>query len=103
MRIGMCKKKILLIENPINFKKKLHHGKYIKIYKQKYGEYEVTSRQFKFSHRIRLLLKSFKISYSYGILVFALKFMDFLCIYIGSLSASLDKNVAIDRPSTKKW
>jgi glycosyltransferase involved in cell wall biosynthesis len=103
MTIAMYNKKIKLIEDPINLKKKLHHGKYLKLYKKKYGDSPVAKRQFGFMYRTKLLLNSFKMSYWYGPVVFALKFLDFVFFYLGSISRTEVDDRPLSRPASKKW
>jgi glycosyltransferase involved in cell wall biosynthesis len=90
LNIHTSNKKIWLIANPLDIKKKLHHGKYFKIYKKKYDG-QVVRRQFSFSYRAKLLTKSLKISLPYGLAALVLKFLDFLFFYIGRLSSYLGK------------
>jgi glycosyltransferase involved in cell wall biosynthesis len=84
LKIGTCQKKIYLMEKPINLAKKLHHTKYIRLYKEKYSDKKVITRQFSFRYRFKLLLKAFKISYPYGFLIFVIKFLEMLCYCVGS-------------------
>jgi glycosyltransferase involved in cell wall biosynthesis len=84
LKIGTCQKKLYLMENPMNLAKKFHHTKYIRHYKEKYGNEKVITRQFSFRYRFKLLLKAFKISYPYGFLIFMIKFLEMLCYYVGS-------------------
>jgi glycosyltransferase involved in cell wall biosynthesis len=91
-KIGTCQKKIYLLEKPINLGKKFHHGKYLKLYKQKYYEKEkVATKQYNLRYRFRLLSKAFKVSYSYGSLLFIIKFLEVLSLYLGSLSSVISK------------
>jgi glycosyltransferase involved in cell wall biosynthesis len=82
LQIHTSNKKIWLIGNPLDIKKKLHHGRYFKMYKKKYDS-QAVRRQFSFSYRAKLLTKSLKISLPYGSAVLVLKFLDFLFFYIG--------------------
>jgi glycosyltransferase involved in cell wall biosynthesis len=85
-KIGSCQKKIYLLEKPVNLGKKFHHGKYLKLYKQKYYEKEkVATKQYNLRYRFRLLFKAFKVSYSNGSLLFIIKFLEMLSLYLGSL------------------
>jgi glycosyltransferase involved in cell wall biosynthesis len=85
-KIGTSQKKIYLLEKPINLGKKFHHGKYLKLYKQKYYEKEkVATKQYNLGYRFRLLFKAFKVSYSYGSFLFIIKFLEMLSLYLGSL------------------
>lgn len=89
-KIGTCKKKIYLLEKPINLGKKFHHGKYLKLYKRKYYEKEkVATRQYSLRYRVKLLFKAFKVSYSYGSLLFMIKFLEMLSLYLGSLWSAI--------------
>jgi glycosyltransferase involved in cell wall biosynthesis len=90
LQIHTSNKKIWLIANPLDIKKKLHHGKYFKMYKEKYDS-QVLRRQFSFSYRAKLLTESLKISLPHGSAVLALKFLDFLFFYIGRISSYLGK------------
>jgi glycosyltransferase involved in cell wall biosynthesis len=90
LQIHTSFKKIWLIGNPLDFRKKLHHGKYFKIYKKKYNS-QVDRRQLSFSYRAKLLTKSFKISLPYGSAVLVLKFLDFLFFSIGRISSSFGR------------
>lgn len=90
LRTHTTNKKIWLIANPLDIKKKLHHGKYFKMYKEKYDN-QVVRRQFSFSYRAKLLTKSLKISLPYGSAALGLKFLDFLFFYIGRISSYLGK------------
>jgi glycosyltransferase involved in cell wall biosynthesis len=89
LQIHKSDKKIWLIGNPLDIKKKLHHGKYFKMYKKKYDS-QVVRRQFSFTYRVKLLTKSVKISLPYGSAVLVLKFLDFLFFYIGRISSYLE-------------
>jgi hypothetical protein len=82
--------KIWLMANPLDIKKKLHHGKYLKMYKKKYDS-QILQRQFNFSYRAKLLIKSLEISLPYGSVAIALKFLDFLFFYIGRISSYFGK------------
>ena len=90
LHIHRSNKKIWLTGNPLDIRKKLHHGRYFKIYKKKYDS-QVVRRQFSFGYRIKLLTKSLKISLPYGSVVLFLKFLDFLFFYIGRISSYLGK------------
>lgn len=90
LRIHTSNKKIWLIANPLDIKKKLHHGKYFKMYKEKYDS-QVVRRQFSFNYRAKLLTKSLKISLPYGSAALVLKFLDFLFFYIGRISSYLGR------------
>lgn len=90
LNIHTSNKKIWLTANPLDIKKKLHHGKYFKVYKKKYDSL-VVRRQFSFSYRAKLLIKSLKISLPYGSAALVLKFLDFLVFSIGRLSSYLGK------------
>jgi glycosyltransferase involved in cell wall biosynthesis len=90
MQIHASNKKIWLIANPLDIKKKLHHGKYFKMYKEKYDS-QVVQRQFSLSYRMKLLTRSLKISLPYGSAVLVLKFLDFLFFYIGRISSYIGK------------
>jgi glycosyltransferase involved in cell wall biosynthesis len=90
LRIYTSKKKIWLIGDALDIRKKLHHGKYFKMYKEKYDS-QVVRRQFSFSYRAKLLTKSLKISLPYGLAVLVLKFLDFLFFNIGRISSHLGK------------
>lgn len=90
MRIHTSNKKIWLIANPLDIKKKLHHGKYFKMYKKKYDG-QIVRRQFSFTYRAKLLTKSLKISLPYGSAAIVLKFLDFLFFSIGRVSSYLGK------------
>lgn len=90
LNIHISNKKIWLIANPLDIKKKLHHGKYFKTYKKKYDG-QVVQRQFSFSYRAKLLTKSLKISLPYGLGAIVLKFLDFLFFSIGRISSYLGK------------
>lgn len=90
LHIHTSNKKIWLIANPLDIKKKLHHGKYFKMYKKKYDS-QIVQRQFSFSYRAKLLTKSLKISLPYGSVAIALKFLDFLFFYIGRISSYFGK------------
>jgi glycosyltransferase involved in cell wall biosynthesis len=85
-KIGACQKKIYLLEKPVNLGKKFHHGKYLRLYKDKYYEKEkLATKQYNIQYRVKLLLRAFRTSYSYGFLVFVIKFLEVLSFYLGSL------------------
>lgn len=90
-RVGTCQKKIYLMEKPVNLGKKLHHGKILKQYKEKYEASKVVGEQFNFRHRFKLLKKAFEISYAYGLLVFIIKFIETFSLYIGSTWSAFSK------------
>ena len=90
LRIHTSNKKIWLIGNPLDIKKKLHHGKYFKIYKKKYDS-QVIRRQFSLGYRIKLLTRSLKISLPHGLAVLVLKFLDYVFFSIGRISSYLGK------------
>lgn len=90
LRIQTSNKKIWLIGNPLDIKKKLHHGKYFKIYKKKYDS-QVVRRQFSLGYRIKLLTRSLKISLPHGLAVLVLKLLDFVFFSIGRISSYLGK------------
>lgn len=94
LKIGFCDKSIYLLEKPVDLWKKLHHCQFLKIYNEKYKGKEVITRQFNFRYRSRLLLKSFRISYPYGFLVFTIKFFEMVSCLIGlALYLSLNHRV----------
>jgi hypothetical protein len=90
LQIHTSNKKIWLIADPLDIRKKLHHGKYFKMYKEKYDS-QVVRRQFSFRYRVKLLTKSLKISLPYGSAAIVLKFLDFLFFNIGRISSYLGK------------
>jgi glycosyltransferase involved in cell wall biosynthesis len=85
LKIGTCQKKIHLMGDPINFARFVDLGRYKRLYKEKYSGKKVITRQMSFRHRFKLLLPTFKTSYPYGFLVFAIKFSETFCMYVGSL------------------
>jgi glycosyltransferase involved in cell wall biosynthesis len=102
-KIGTCQKKIYLLEKPINLGKKFHHGKYLKHYKQKYFEKKrVTTKQYNLRYRFRLLSKAFKVSYSYGSLLFIIKFLEMFSLYLGALSSLISQRSNKDRTTMSR-
>jgi glycosyltransferase involved in cell wall biosynthesis len=85
LKIGTCQKKIYLMQNPVDLVRKLRHGRYRRLYEEKYGSNKVIARQINFRHRLQLLLPVFKTSYPYGLLVLMIKFSEMTCYYVGSL------------------
>jgi glycosyltransferase involved in cell wall biosynthesis len=77
LQIHKSDKKIWLIGNPLDIKKKKYDS-------------QVVRRQFSFTYRVKLLTKSVKISLPYGSAVLVLKFLDFLFFYIGRISSYLE-------------
>ena len=92
-RIGMCQNKIYLMEKPVNLAKKLHHGKNLKQYKEKYKASKVVGDQFNFRFRLKLLMKAFEISYFYGLLVFIIKFLETFSFYVGTAWSSFNNRI----------
>jgi glycosyltransferase involved in cell wall biosynthesis len=90
LHIHTSNKKIWLNADPLQIRKRLHHGKYFKMYKKKYDS-QVVGRQFSFSYRAKLLMKSLKISLPYGSVALVLKFLDLLFFNIGRISSYLRK------------
>ena len=86
LKIGTSHKKIYLLEKPINLGKKFHHGKYLKLYKQKYYEKEkAATKQYNFGYRFRLLFKAFRFRIHTDLFLFIIKFLEMLSLYLGSL------------------
>jgi len=54
--------KLILLEPPINLKKKFHHGKFFMYYRRKHKNKAIPSKQINFHYRIKILLRAFRIS-----------------------------------------
>ena len=85
--------KIILLESPFNLKKKFRHGKFFFYYKYKHGNEKIASKQINFSYRVKILLKSFKISPIHSIGLFLIKFFEYLSFRSGLFSSYFNKKI----------
>ncbi|MBU5689297.1 MAG: glycosyltransferase [Candidatus Aenigmarchaeota archaeon] len=84
--------KIILVENPLNIKKKFMHGKYFVIFKEK-NKNSIINKQISFNYRVSLLLKSFKYSFFHGFGLLLIKYVEYMSFIFGILVGNFERRI----------
>lgn len=96
-RLGLRKSwvnsKILLMESPLNFRKKFRHGKYFTYYKRKHRKEDIVRKQTSFSYRASLILKAFRCSKIDALGLIILKTLEFSAFTLGMFTGLFDRTI----------
>ncbi len=93
IKTSSAKSKVLLMEHPVNFRKKFRHGKFYEYYMKKHEGKDIIRKQVNLSFRLNLICRAFPISPVKASGLFILKSIEYFSFNLGRFAGYFDRRI----------